>query len=187
MLSFCTKPWPALACRPVSALLEALNILRLGPQNNQAISLKIPGQMPGFQAEPGRETTSRVRSISLTVTNSLLEKLSAISEPFLELKELALISQDNVALTLPGTIRWGPRFCTLHSTRIGIPSFPQLLLPSHDLVNLRLHEIPRAGYFSPDAFANALSEMTQLRTLSLHFLSLPPRRTYLGLSPHSYL
>ena len=39
------------------------------------------------------------------------------------------------------------------------------------------------GYFSPEAFANALSGMTQLQTLSLHFLSFPPRRNYLSLPP----
>ncbi|KAH9024451.1 hypothetical protein EDB83DRAFT_2527159 [Lactarius deliciosus] len=41
------------------------------------------------------------------------------------------------------------------------------------------------GYFSPEAFANALSGMTNLRTLLLHFLSLPPRRNYLTLPPLS--
>jgi hypothetical protein len=119
--------------------------------------------------------SGRVSSISLTVSSLLLEKLSEISEPFSELEELALLSRDNMPLTLPNTFRWGSRLRTLSSTRIVLPSFPQLLLPSQDLVGIQLHEIPSAGYFSPDAFANALSEMTQLETLSLHFLSLPSR------------
>jgi hypothetical protein len=125
--------------------------------------------------------SGRVSSVNLTVTNSLLEKLSAISEPLLELEELVLLSQDKLLLTLPGTFRWGPRLRTLHSTRIAFPSFPQLVSPSNDLVDIHLHKIPSAGYFSPEAFTNALSGMTQLRTLSLHFLSLPPRRNHLGL------
>ncbi|KAH9024444.1 hypothetical protein EDB83DRAFT_2320064 [Lactarius deliciosus] len=120
--------------------------------------------------------SGRVNTISLTVTRSLLEKLSAISEPCSELEEL---------LTLPNTFRWGPLLRTLHSTRIAFPSFPQLLSHSQDLVDIQLHEIPSAGYFSPEAFANALSGMIHLRTLSLHFFSLPPRRNYLSLPPLS--
>ena len=127
--------------------------------------------------------SDRVSFISLTVTSSLLGKFSVISEPLSELEELALLSQDKMQLTLPSTFRWGPRLRILHSTRIAFPSFPQLLLPSQDLVDIKLDEIPIAGYFSPEAFANALSGIIQLRTLSLHFLSLPPRRKYLALPP----
>ncbi|KAH9178374.1 hypothetical protein EDB89DRAFT_1170790 [Lactarius sanguifluus] len=131
------------------------------------------------------EQSDRVCSINLTVSSSLLKKLSAISEPFSELEELVLLSQDNVQSTLSraSAFWWGHRLRILHSTRIAIPSLPQLLLPSQNLVDLQLHDIPRAGYFSPEAFANALCGMTQLETLSLHFLSLPPRRNYIGLPP----
>ena len=129
--------------------------------------------------------SGRVSSISLTITSSLLEGLSAISEPFSELEELTLLSQDNMQPPLPNSFRWGPRLRTLHSIRISLPSFPQLLLPSQGLIDLQLHEIPIAGYFSPDEFANALSDMTQLETLSLHFLSLPPRRIHVRLPPQS--
>jgi len=47
------------------------------------------------------EQSDRVCSISLTVSSSLLKKLSVISEPFSELEELVLMSQDNVQLALP--------------------------------------------------------------------------------------
>jgi hypothetical protein len=129
--------------------------------------------------------SGRVSSISLTVTSSLLEKLSAISEPFSDLEELTLTSPDDMQLSLPSTFRWGPRLRTLHSTSIAFPSFPQLLSPSRDLVDLQLYEIPSAGYFSPEEFANALSGTAQLETLSLHFISFPPRRNHLGLPPQS--
>ncbi|KAH9018046.1 hypothetical protein EDB84DRAFT_662750 [Lactarius hengduanensis] len=126
--------------------------------------------------------SGRVRSINLTVTSSLLNKLSAISEPFLELEGLALLSGDNTQLTLPSTFRWGPRLRTLHSTGVAFPSFPQLLSQSHDLVDIQLHEISIGAYFSPEAFANALSGMTNLRTLSLtiplRFHVLPRRQNY---------
>ena len=127
--------------------------------------------------------TDRVGSISLTVTNSLLGRLSTISESFSELEELFLMSRDNVRLTLPGAFRWGSRLHTLRSTRIAIPTLPQLLSPSTSLVNLQLHEVPKIGCFHPGAFAKALCGMTRLETLSLHFHSLPPRRNYVGLSP----
>ena len=127
--------------------------------------------------------SGRVSSISLTVTSSLLKKLSTISEPLSELEELVLLSQDNVQQTLPSTFLWGPRLRTLHSTGIAFPSLPPLLLPCQDLVDLQLHEIPSAGYLSPEQFANALSGIPQLRSLALHLLSFPRSRSYLGLPP----
>ena len=127
----------------------------------------------------------RVCSISLTVTNSLLEKLTAISEPPSELEDLILFSPDNSRLTLPRTFLGESRFRTLHLTGVAFPSVLQLLSPCHDLVDLQLYEIPSVGYFSPDAFANALSGMTLLRSLSLHFVSFPPRRNFVSLPPHS--
>ncbi|KAH9178318.1 hypothetical protein EDB89DRAFT_1167420 [Lactarius sanguifluus] len=126
--------------------------------------------------------SDRVYSISLIVTSSLQKRLSTISEPISELEELVLLSQNNVQLSLPSAFRWGHRLRTLHSTRIAIPSLPLLLLSSQDLVDLRLHEIPGIGYFSPEAFTNALRGMTRLQMLSLHFLSFS-RQKYLGFPP----
>jgi hypothetical protein len=129
--------------------------------------------------------SDRVISISLIVTNSLLEKLSAIKRPFLELEELALLSRDSVLLTLPITFRWGLRLRALHLTRAAIPTLPELLSPCTGLVDIQLHEIPNLGYFPPDSFANALSGMDRLRSLSLHFLSFALPRNYPFLPPHS--
>ncbi|KAH9167135.1 hypothetical protein EDB89DRAFT_141467 [Lactarius sanguifluus] len=129
--------------------------------------------------------SDRVSAIGITVTSSLLERLSTFSEPYLELEELALLSPDNVQLTFPSGFRWGPRLRTLHLTRVAIYALPQLLSPSTGIVDIQLHEIPSAGYFPPEAFTNALSGMTQLETLSLHFLSFPPRRNYVGLPTQS--
>jgi hypothetical protein len=129
--------------------------------------------------------SDQVRSVKLTVTRSLVEKLSTISEPFTELEELALLSLDNLQKALPGAFRWGPRLRTLHSTRVAIPTLPQILSPPTDLVDLQLHEIPKLGYFCPEAFASALSGATHLERLSLDFLSLPPRRNHVTLPPPS--
>lgn len=128
--------------------------------------------------------SNRVRSVSLTVTSTLIEKLFAISEPLLELEELVLLTQDNMQLTtIPATFRWGSRLRTLSMTRVSILSLPLLLAPCLGLIDIQLHEIPSAGYFPPEAFANALSGITQLQSMSLHFLSFPRRRSYLGF-PH---
>ena len=126
--------------------------------------------------------SDRVNSISLTLTNSFLGKLSMISEPFSELEEVVLVSQDKSQLTLPTTFRCGSHLRTLHVTRIAIPSLPRLLSSSTDLVDLQLDEIPLAGYFPPQVFANVLSGASHLRSLSLHFLSYPPRRTLFSLA-----
>ena len=127
--------------------------------------------------------SSRVRTINLTITRSLLSKLSAISEPFTALEDLVLYSQYNLQLTLPNTLRWGHRLRTFHSTGIAFPSFPHLLVPSQNLVDIQLHEIPITGYFSPEAFANALSGTTHVQSLLLHFHSLPSRRNHRALPP----
>ena len=131
------------------------------------------------------EHADRVRSINFTVSSTLLKKISTISKPFSELEDLVLLSKDNSQLTLPSTFWWGHRLRTLRSTGIAFPSLPQLLFPSQNPVDIQLDEIPSVGYVSPEAFANALCGMTQLETLSLHFLSYPPRRKYLSLPPSS--
>ena len=168
---------------PVSKTLDCWPVLPIAVQYGGSPNLDPPAPEDDDNIIAALKQSSRVRSISLTLVSSLLEKFSVISEPFLDLEELALLSQDNVQLTLPSTFRWGSRLRTLHSTRVAIPLFPQLLSPCHNLADLQLHEIPSIGYFSPEAFANALSMMTQLRSISLHFLSFPRRRSYLALPP----
>ena len=125
--------------------------------------------------------SDRVTSVSLIVTKSLLEKLSAVERPFSELEELVLRSRDSVPLILPSAFRWGLRLRTLHLTRAAIPTLQELLTPCTGLVDLRLHQIPKIGYFPPEALATALSKMTHLRLLSLHFLSFTFPRNYRGL------
>jgi hypothetical protein len=168
---------------PVLKTLDCWPTLPIIVQYGGFPNLKPPAPKDEDNIIVALKQSGRVSSIDLTVTSSLLEKLSAISEPFLGLEKLALFSRDTMPLALPNTFRWGPHLRTLHSTKIAFASFPQLLLPSQNLVDIQLHEIPISGYFAPDAFADSLSEMAQLETLSLHFLSLPPRRTYLNLPP----
>ena len=117
--------------------------------------------------------SDRVTSISLIVTNSILKNLSAIEKPFSELEDLVLLSRDSVPLTLPSGFQWGSRLRTLHLTRAAIPILPELLSFSKGLVDLQLHEMLDLGYFSSDVFVDALSAMTQLRSLSLSLYLFP--------------
>ncbi len=72
------------------------------------------------------EQSDHVYSIHLTISSSLLKKLSTISEPFLELEDLFLLShlEDNVQLTLPSA--FGGAIASVLSTRPGLP-FPHSL------------------------------------------------------------
>ena len=120
--------------------------------------------------------SDRVTSIRLTVTSSLLERLSAIERPFSELEDLVLLSQDSVPLTLPSTFMWGSRLRRLYSTKIAVPELLALLYSSKNLVDLHLHEVLNHFDFLPEVLMNALSGMVQLRSLSLRFLSTPSYR-----------
>ena len=110
----------------------------------------------------------RVHSISLTITSSLLEKLTTIERPFSKLEHLILLSGDEVQLTLPSAFRWGQHLRHLHSTRIVIPSLDCLHYSS--IKDLQLQEVPNPWHFSPNELPDALFRMTKLRSLSLHFL-----------------
>ena len=168
---------------PVLKTLDCWPALPISVQYGGTSDLVPPSPDDDDNIIAALQQSGRVSSISLTITSSLHEKLSAISETLSELEELVLLSQDNVQRTLPSTFLWGPRLRTLHSTGIAFPSLPPPLLPCQDLVDIQLHEIPSAGYFSPEAFANALSGTNQVRSLSLHFLSLPPRRNFIYFPP----
>ena len=132
--------------------------------------------------------SDRVISISLTVTSSLMEKLSAVEKPFSELQDLVLLSRDGEPLTLPSTFWCGQRLRRLHSTGI---AFPALLQPfystsSTNLIDLQLHDAFLPWKFSPVILKNVLSKMTQLRSLSLHFssITLPIANSHFPLLRH---
>ena len=168
---------------PVLKLLDCWPVLPINLKYGGVPNLDPPAPEDDDNIIAALKQSGRVSYIGVTITSSLLDKLAAISEPLSELEELVLLSQDNVQRTLPSTFLWGPRLRTLHSTRIAFPSLPPLLLPCQDLVDLQLHEIPNSGYFTPEEFASALSGTPQLRSLTLHLLSFPRRRSYLGSPP----
>ena len=117
--------------------------------------------------------SGRVISISLTITTPLLKKLSTIEGEFTELQDLTLLSRDAVLLTLmmPSAFRWGRRLRRLHSTGVTFPALLQLLSSSTNLIDLQLHDVFLPWHFSPALLLKALSNLGQLRSLSLHFCS----------------
>ena len=168
--------------RPVLKTLGCWPALPIVIQYGGSPSLDPPSPEDEDNVVSALKQSDRVSSISLTITGSLLYKLFLVEEPFSVLEDLVLL-KNPMGLLLPNTFKWGSPLRRLHSTGIAFPALPQLLLPSIDLVDLQLHEIPGVGYFSPDAFASALSGMDQLKYLSLHFLSPASRPNHVDLSP----
>ena len=170
---------------PVLKAIECWPAFPIVIQYGGLPSLRPPAPKDDDNIIAALKQSGRVRSISLTVPSSLIKNLSSISEPLSELEELILLTQDDIQLTLPPAFRWGSRLRILHVSRIAIPSLPLLLAPSQGLMDVQLHEIPGAGFVPPEAFANALSGMAQLQSLTFHLLSFPRRRSYFTLPPLS--
>jgi hypothetical protein len=106
--------------------------------------------------------------------NSPLEKvLTAMLEPFPELTDLRLWSDDKTLPVLPDSFlgRSAPRLVHLLLNGIPFPGLPILLLSATHLVYLRLSNIPHSGYISPEAMATALSTLTSLDSFTLRFQS----------------
>jgi hypothetical protein len=157
---------------PVLKMLDCWPTLPIVVQfaESPALNRPTPEDVDGIMAALKQST--RVTSINLTVTSSLLAMLYELEWPFLELEELVLVSQDTARLTLPRTIHWGSRLRRLHVTRLTFPpAFFRLHFFSRNLMDLQLHEVLDPWHFPPEDLTDVLSRMPQLRSLSLHFLS----------------
>jgi hypothetical protein len=173
-----------LFCTHGTPVMKALNCwpaLPIVVQYGGSLELDAPAPEDDDDIIAALKHSNRVTSISVTITNPLLEKLSAIERPFSELEDLILFSHDSVLPTLPSAFGRGTRLRRLHLTRLAFSAIPLLLYSSMNLVDLRLHEVPNPWLSSPEALTDALSEMALLQSLSLHFL--PTGR--LGVSPPS--
>ena len=163
---------------PVSKALDCWPTLPIIVQYGGSSTLDPPAPEDEDNVLAALKHSERVSSIGLTITESILPKLSTIEKPFLELEELDLLSRDNAQLALPSIFQWGPRLRSLHLARIAIPALSQLSA-STGLVDLQLYDIRSAASIPPETFADALSRMPQLRSLSLHFsISLLPFHSF---------
>ena len=108
------------------------------------------------------------------ISHLLLTKMGAMEmrDPLSALTYLKLVSHHD-APALPDSFLGGsaPRLQTLILSRIPFPALPKLVLSTHDLVDLRLSNIPLSGYFSPDALVTCLSALTRLQNLRIEFRS----------------
>ena len=159
---------------PVQKSLDCWPALPIVVQYGGSLELDPPAPEDEANIMAALKQSDRVISINLTVTATLQTMLSTIESPFSELEDLCLLSQDSVrCLTQPSGLRsgqWGTRLRSLRLTRITFLELTQLLYSSRNIVDLQLHEVLYLSDFSTEALMNAFSGMTQLRSLSLHFL-----------------
>ncbi len=130
---------------------------------------------PALEDEPNivwaLRQTSRVKSVRITLTRSLSNKLSSIwGERFSTLEDLVLASQDNMESILPNYFFRAPRIRCLHLTRIAIHPQAGCRCYYASLVDIQLHDVSADGP-SLETLAITLRGMIKLRSLLLHFLS----------------
>jgi hypothetical protein len=118
----------------------------------------------------------RVAKIDMVeIPNSFLTRMRAMEMrgPFSALKSLRLISTRIDAPALPDSFLGGsaPRLLTLSLRRVPFPALPNLLLSTHDLVELRLWDIPLSGYISSESMVSGLAVLARLKNLRLGFRS----------------
>jgi hypothetical protein len=172
---FCTH------ATPVLKTLDCWPTLPIVVQYGGSPALNPPTPEDEDNIVAALKQSDRVASISLTVTSSLLERLSAIERPLSELEDLVLLSRGGVRLTLPNAFQFGPRLRFLYSTRVVFPALLQLLYSSKNLVDLHLHKV--LSPFPPETLTSALSGMVRLRSLSLHLDHFQSTANHLSQAP----
>lgn len=136
---------------PVMKSLECWPSLPLVVEYGGSLALDPPVPEDDDNIMAALEHCGRVRSISLTVTRSLLEKFYKIKGPFSELEHLVLLCRDRVQLTLPSTFQWGPRLRSLHLAGIAPLGLLKFLSSSRCIVDLQLI-CPVLGVLHPNHF-----------------------------------
>jgi hypothetical protein len=101
-----------------------------------------------------------------------------MSEPFPMLRRLSIFSRDGNVPEIPCEFLGGRagdlRVVDLYG--ISFPTLPALLRSATDLVELKLHKIPPAGYISPEAMVMGLDALPRLEYLSIDLRSPTTRR-----------
>ena len=114
----------------------------------------------------------RVRRVRLSVTKLQLKKIATVMQrPFPALTHLWLSSKDSHVPILNTPFLGGSAPCLEEICISGIPfpSLPTLLLSTHDLVVLRLFDIPYNGGIPPETIVARLAALTKLETLFIEF------------------
>ena len=121
------------------------------------------------------ERTNRVCQIELEDywSSDMEIFLAEMQQPFPELTNLCLWSNDKMAAVVPDSFLGGSALRLEDLTLDGFrfPGLPKLLLSATHLRYLYLNYIPHSGYISPDVMVTTLSTLTSLVSLELKFLS----------------
>ena len=117
-----------------------------------------------------------VSKIELVVNSgsAVWEKFAAVmQDPFPMLEHLSVESYYGMTPVISDSFLGGsaPRLQSVFFRDILFPALPILLLSATDLVDLFLWDIPHSAYISPEAMVTCVSELTRLKSLSLHFRS----------------
>jgi len=116
----------------------------------------------------------RIHEIGLTTTVSLGRRVVAEMRKTMPLlKSLVLAARNDdgeIPVHLPVDFLGGsaPVLSRLFLDGVAFRALPKFLLSTTNLASLELMHFHRSGYFSPEAIVEALSAMTQLKTLKMH-------------------
>ena len=121
------------------------------------------------------EQNNRVCQIGLrgAPTCQMEEFLAAMHKPFPVLTDLYLDSNRQTEPVDPDLFLGGSAPCLRSLQLVSIPSpgLPKLLSSATQLADLRLFNISRSGYISPEAMVSCVSALTRLEALILKFKS----------------
>jgi len=128
------------------------------------IAVQYGDDASGIQVSPNDEDDviaalehpDRVCHVRLCIMGSQLGKIAtAMQEPFPMLTRLSISSFDGNVPVIPSGFLGGSAPCLQEIELYGVPfpALPTLLLSASDLVELKLRNVPPAGYISPEAMA----------------------------------
>jgi hypothetical protein len=126
--------------------------------------------------------TDRVCEIDLGLTTRTIQSIVDVMQvPFPVLERIRIWPKDTVEPVVIREFLGGSAPCLkeVYVDSIGIPflALRRLLLSTDNLVELVLKKILKSCYFSPDAFATALSGLNHLEKLEISFLPPASRST----------
>jgi hypothetical protein len=175
-----------------------IEILHVWPTLPLAVSFKTTREstlMPKHITAALRHL-DRICQVELYVTSSMTRSLAEmIQKPCQALESISITVEDATGASIPVCNAFlGGSAPHLEEIKLDGISYPfpklrQVLLSTHNLVELRLSKIPSALYFSPDDLVTSLSPLVRLKSLSISFyftafhpppnVTHPPQRTTL--------
>ncbi|KAN0134719.1 hypothetical protein V8E53_007504 [Lactarius tabidus] len=117
--------------------------------------------------------SNRVCELDLTVKNPQLAKLVTVMQQSYPALEYLALSFGRDAPVLPDGFLGGSVPClrVLDFEAVPFPALPALISSASDLGELRLYDIPKSGYISPEAMVAGLASLTSLWFLRIAFKS----------------